>query len=527
MAVLALPSSEFGTRRSTQNLRTRKADPMSWSERTDLFLQAFEAWDGPDSGPIAGDPLGFPGYSEALNKARSESGLRESVVTGRGHLRNAAGGEDLPIAVIAFAYEFMSGSLGAAAGERVVRAFDRAMSERLPVIVVVRSGGARIQEGVIALIQMARIADAARRHGNAGLLQVAYLDSPTIGGVFASLVGMSDVIWAAPGATIGYAGPRIVELTTGLPLPPDAHNALTAWNAGNIDAIMNPEDIGPALGTLIRAGLDRPTSTTPSFESARTDATLAAARKRILVTGAIGEVESARDPKRASTGAWLAKLFPTSVGFSGSRGGGGVDEVIFAGIGITTAGTPVAFVALDGSQGDGRPRPAGLRASRRVMALGDRLGLPLLTIIDTPGVDPSDASERAGLPGEISRSLVSLSAYSHPTVSLIVGRADAAGALAFAATDRCFLLDGSYFTAISPEAAGALLERDATKGAQVAPLLKLTGPDLVDLGVIDAVLDAGDVTDALEHAFSTASPGDGRARLDSATRRWLSDTAAT
>jgi acetyl-CoA carboxylase carboxyl transferase subunit beta len=205
---------------------------------------------------------------------------------------------------------------------------------------------------------------------------------------------------------------------------------------------------------------------------------------------------------------------------SGDRAGG-VGGCVVTALGLTTAGAPVAAVALDRHQGTGRPDPAGYRTARRVVGLAARLGLPLLTVVDTPGADPSDRSERGGIAGEIARTFAAVSGHPHPTASLVVGEGGSGGALAFASTDRLLMLEGSIFSVIGPEGAAAILHRDAGKAAEVAPLLRLTAADLADLGIVDGVVSADDAVAAVEEALAHARPGDGRRRFDEATARWL------
>jgi acetyl-CoA carboxylase carboxyl transferase subunit beta len=419
---------------------------------------------------------------------------------------------------VACVFEFVGGSMGLAAGERVVRAYDRARDERLPVLVLACSGGARMQEGMLSLIQMARVADAATRHAGAGLMQVAYLWSPTTGGVYASFASLADVIWAEPGALLGFAGPRVVEVMTGERPDVDANHAEQAYEAGLVDAVLAPGDAARALATLLRAA-GGSAGPPPARHAPERHEPAPGTTER----DAWDVVQAARAPERASGHDWLVRLVPDAVEVRGDRAGGH-DDVVAAGIGTTATGTAVAFVTLDRHRGDGRPRPAGYRTARRVVALAARLGLPVLTVVDTPGADPSPPSEHAGIAGEIARMLAAMTSHPAPTASVVVGEGGSGGALAFAATDRCFMLPDSIFSVIAPEGAAAILERDAERAPQLARRLRLRARDMVELGVVDDVVDPDDVAAALDHALATATPGEGRARLDSATRAWLHPT---
>jgi acyl-CoA carboxylase subunit beta len=479
----------------------------------------FRAWDAALGGVTGGNPLDWDGYDDVLATARGRSGADESVVTGVGIVRAGRDAPGLPVAVVSSVFDFVGGSMGLATGERVVRAYDRARVERLPVLVIARSGGARMQEGMLALIQMARVADAARRHADAGLLQVAYLRSPTTGGVFASFASLADVVWAEPEALIGFAGPRVVEVVTGEAPPSDSHRAEGALDAGIVDAVLPPETARAQLGLLLAATRAPHRRTTP-------EAPPPAVGSCDHGRSPWEVVEQARAPDRPSGREWLARVVPARVELSGDRSGG-TDPVVVAGVGMTTAGTSTAFVAFDRHTADGRPRPAGYRTARRLLAIAARLGLPVVTFVDTPGADPSETSEHGGLAGEIARTLAALTAHPAPTVSVVVGEGGSGGALALAATDRLYMLDDAIFSVIAPEGAAAILERDAGQAPALAARLRLTAADTVELGVADGIVaDASDdaVRAIVEHALATANPGDGRARFDTATHAWLRST---
>jgi acyl-CoA carboxylase subunit beta len=187
-----------------------------------------EEW---DADLVSADPLGFPGYADQLARAAGQ----ESVVTGRtAHYASIEG-----------CFDVLGGSMGAVHGERVVRAYRRAVDARLPMVVLVSTGGARMQEGMVALVQMARTAAAARAHAAAGLLSLAVYRAPTTGGVFASYASLVDLRAAQPGATVGFAGPRVVEQTLGVRLPEGSHTAESAYDHGLVDALV-PADDQPA-----------------------------------------------------------------------------------------------------------------------------------------------------------------------------------------------------------------------------------------------------------------------------------------
>ncbi len=436
---------------------------------------------------LRGDnPLDWPDY-----KAPED----ESVVTGRTEHYAFAEGR----------FDVMGGSMGAVHGEKVVRAFRRAAEERLPMVILPASGGARMQEGMVSLIQMARTSSAATAHGRAGLISLAWMQSPTTGGVYASYASLADLRAAAPGATIGFAGPRVVEMTTGTRLPEGSHTAESALEQGLIDAVT-----GDGAGWIESALGLRDTKLAPRrfggvFGNTAID------------DSAWGNVQQARLPFRASGIDWAARLCSSWTELAGT------DPVVRAGL-ATLEGGRLVVLAMDRHAADGRPQPAGYRLAQRAIALAGRLSLPLLTLVDTPGADPSAYSEADGIAGEIARTFGAMAELPTTSVSVCVGEGGSGGALALAHADRLLIQEHAVFSVIAPEGAAAILERDASKAPELAARLKLTSADLLGLGIVDAVVpepDPAALRTAIVAALSSAGPGDRDKRVDAATARWI------
>ena len=452
------------------------------------FHPSIEEW---DHDLLAGDPLGFPGYDER-RRALAKSG--EAVRTGRTE----------HYAFIEGCFDVLGGTMGAAVGERVVRAYDRSRDLRLPIVVATRSGGARLQEGMIALAQLARTVSAASRHGRAGLLSLAVYGSPTTGGVYASYASLVDVRAAVEHAVIGFAGPRVAEGALGEPLPPGSHTAESAHAEGQVDALLPASAVADWIeAALGLAPQPLPTRPLPAWSDPGNE-------------GAWGEVLRARAVGRP-TGIDRAARLCTS--WTDLRG---PDAVVRAGL-ATVAGRRCVVVATDRYHRDGRPTPAGFRLAQRAVHLAGRLGLPVVTLVDTPGADPSSASEADGLAREIAQTLQALAECPTPVVSVCVGEGGSGGALALSYADRLLMSEHAVFSVIGPEAAAAILERDPTQGPKVAEWLGLTSAALLRLGVIDDVVDEGQ--DALDvsvaRALDTAVVGEREARFDRMTARWI------
>ncbi|MFI1293310.1 carboxyl transferase domain-containing protein [Streptomyces sp. NPDC020792] len=440
------------------------------------------------------DPLGFPGYSVPLSRDES---VRTALIS-------LDGAEAVWIDCDAAR---QTGTMGAVAGERIVRAFDRAAERRLPVAQTVATGGARLQEGMISLLQMARTSSAAARHAAAGLLTAAVLRSPTTGGVYASWASLADLRAAVPGATIGFGGPRVVAEVTGEFPPPTSHTAESAYRHGLVDALI-PESEGwawlaAAIGARPGASL-----TLPSGRPRRPDLSPVPSDPYELL-------RRSRSKDRPSGLEWASWLTDSWVELRGA------DPAVRAGI-ATIGGSRVVVVAMDRyaeTVRPGHPGPGAFRLAQRAVRLAGRLGLPVVTFVDTPGADPSPESEAAGLAGEIARTLLAMAELAPVSVSLCVGEGGSGGAIALAHTDRMLLLEGSVFSVIGPEAGATILYRDARRAPELTRALRMTPTELIRLGIVDSVVPESvpAVRTALLDALASAVPGDRDRRTDSVT----------
>jgi acetyl-CoA carboxylase alpha subunit len=466
-----------------------------------------------DTGLGSADPLGFPGYADKLDGLTSES-----VRTGLASI----GGQS--VVLIEGDFGVIGGSMGLVHGEKVVRAYDRAVERRLPVVMVTRSGGARMQEGMVALVQLSRVAAAARRHTNAGLLSVAVLRSPTTGGVLASYGSLTDLRVAEAGATIGFAGPRVSEAITGRPVGVSSHTAESALAAGLVDAVLDPDDVVRWVEAVLGVG-DLPLEVEEwggDIEAQPGDPT----------SGAWAEVAAARRHDRPS-GTQLASGLVTSwVELSPAT-----DPTLRTAL-ATVAGQRVVMVASDRHARTGRPGPDAYRLARRGIGMAGRLGLPVLTLIDMPGAEPGAEAENGGIASELARTFADMADLPSPSISVCVGEGGSGGALALAAADLLLVQEHSVFSVIGPEGAAVILERDASAAPRVAELLKLTSADLLELGIVDGVIadDPETLAEVVGRAVLSAVGGRGTGRdehdvivgrrltrFDDATVRWLSE----
>lgn len=434
---------------------------------------------------ISVDPLQFAdqrAYRARLIEARRRTGLREAVVVGQAKI----GG--LPVVVAVFDFEYLGGTMGSVVGEKITDAFERATRRRLPVVTVTASGGARMQEGMLSLVQMAKTAAARARHHAAGLAHISVLTHPTFGGVSASFAFLGDVLIAEPGAQIGFVGPRVIEATLGVQLPPDSHLAERLFAGGMVDLLLDRRRLRESLQYLVRH-LRR--QKTPRGEVERLPAAPRAANR---VPAAWDVVQTARHPQRPTALAYINRIVASFVELHGDRQFGD-DPSIIGGLGEIDGRTVVVIGQERGRWPDrpagehqGMPLPEGYREALRLMHLAAKFGLPLVTFIDTPGAYPGYEAERRGIAQALAQNLQAMALLPTPIVSVVIGEGGSGGALALAVADRVLMQEHAFYSVISPEAASAILYRDVTRAPEVAAALKLTAADLLRLGIIGGIV---------------------------------------
>ena len=442
---------------------------------------------GQDIQPI--DFLGFADeqpYSEKLLANQEKTGLRDAILIGRCRI----GGTETVLAVLDF--HFMGGSMGSVVGEQVKVAFEYARRHRLPVVTVVNSGGARMQEGIISLMQMPKTAAAVQRFHLSGLFYLSILTSPTTGGVFASFASLGDVILAEPKAIIGFAGPRVAEQVTGQKLPTGSHRAEMLLTAGQLDAIVARRDLPHTVATLLKAAR---TETTPHHSPAASAKDLSSIATHTPGNAAWEHVNLVRRPDRPTARDYIRYLSPHFLELCGDRCYGD-DPTVITGLGEMD-GQSVMFVGQERLRGTRenaqeetqvRPRPEGYRKAVRVMELAARFHCPLVTFVDTSGADPGDESERHGIAWSLAHCLSTMSSLPVPIVTIIIGEGASGGAVAFAVADHILMLENAIYEVIAPEGAATILYRDAEKATLVAEQLRLTALDCLQLGVVDAII---------------------------------------
>lgn len=436
-----------------------------------------------DAGIVSTDPLRFQDetvYRDRLRELRIETGESDALVTGIARL----GGTEIAIAALDFG--FLGGSMGVVVGEKLVRIAERARDRKLPLLTISASGGARMQEGMLSLLQMAKTTAAVQRLRDEGCPYISILTHPTTGGVFASFANLGDIMLAEPAALIGFAGPRVAEQVIGSKLPSGSHTAEFLLSHGMVDGIVPRQEQREYLARILAI------LRSPREGHAR--------RPRRFRRGPGGQeyaaweaVQRARAGDRLTSLDYINRMLDDFIELHGDRSSGD-DPAVIAGLG-SLHGLAVAIVALErGHEEDrdrrhgGRPYPEGYRKARRVMNLAERLGIPLVTLIDTPGAYPGIEAEERGLAAEIASSLARMSTLRTPIVSAIIGEGGSGGALALAVADQVLMFDGAIYSVIAPEGAAAILYRDAERAAEVSTKLKITARELKRLNIVDEII---------------------------------------
>lgn len=458
-----------------------------------------------DEDLCSADPLQFPSYRGQLDLLEGN----ESVRTGRTATHVFVNAN----------FSVLGGSMGVVHGERVVRAFDRATQWGMPVVIRSASGGARMQEGMLALIQMARTAAASERHCQAGNAQIAWLGDPTTGGVYASYASLAMVKASAAEAYLGFGGPRVLE-AFGEQVD-HSHSGHFALVHGLIDATIPTEDaeawIAERLGAL-PAG-DREPMLEVAFDQPH--------GRTLVVTP---KIESSPDPWEIVRAA-RAESHPTGIEVAQRAVARWSEhefsDPVFRCADAEVGGIAAVVLATDRRSGSGRPTPQSYRAAQRAMQRACERGVPFLSFVDMPGADPSAASENRGIAREIARTFANMMTMEVPTISVCVGEGGSGGALAIACGDQFACCDDAFFSVIAPEGAAAILDRDRNQAPARARDLRLAALDLHELGVADAVLPSAGVLTAEDIAqlLALAEVGQRRYRWDRASVQALRSTS--
>ena len=477
-----------------------------------------------DAGLESVDPLGFVDrmpYPERLEAAQASTGLRDAAVWGTA----AIGGIRVAICVMDFG--FMGGSMGSVVGEKVTRAAETALEARMPLVTVAASGGARMQEGTLALMQLAKTVGALGRLAEAGVPYISVMTDPTTGGVYASFAALGDINLSEPGALIGFAGARVAAGTISEELPEGFQRAEFLLEHGFIDRIVPRQRLRDDLALILRLVRPRPAPSETNGSGRAAVGQLPIGGATSLASVFVGadkvngngsapqpaersvrsalperqseddvwqRVQLARDPGRPHTRELVQAMGSEFVELHGDRLFRD-DPAIVAGL-ARVAGRAVVVVGHQkGSdttenirRNFGMPHPEGYRKAQRLFAMAERFGLPVITLIDTPGAFPGAASEERGVAEAIARSIMQMTTLRTPIVAVITGEGGSGGALAIAVGDTVLALENAVYSVISPEGCASILWRSSDAARTAAAAMRITAADQLALGVVEEVV---------------------------------------
>ena len=448
----------------------------------------FEEW---DKEMEFKNPLDFPGYDKKVAAAREKTGLNEAIVTGS----CAINGQKAVIGVCDA--RFIMSSMGQVMGEKIARAVERATKEKLPVIIFACSGGARMQEGIVSLIQMAKTSAALKRHHEAGQLYISVLTDPTTGGVTASFAMLGDIILAEPFALIGFAGPRVIEQTIGQKLPDGFQRSEFLLEHGFIDKIVPREEMKETLADILKLHNPR-TSQAFSVDNRTKGEAIGGKRKSFRLRknkrSAWDTVLLSRSSDRPVASDYIHELFDDFLEFAGDRyykddGAiiGGIAS--FHGIPVTVIGQEKGKNTKDNIKRNfGMPSPDGYRKALRLMKQAETFGRPIVCFVDTPGAFCGLEAEERGQGEAIARNLFEMADLTVPVLSIVIGEGGSGGALAMAVGNEVWMMENSIYSILSPEGFASILYKDSKKANDAARVMKITARDLMDLGLIERVI---------------------------------------
>lgn len=450
---------------------------------------SFENWFEEEK---TGNPLNFPEYEEKVAATQEKTGLSEGVTIGECTIY----GQKTVLGVIDA--RFMMGSMGHVVGEKITRAMEDATEKKLPVILFCCSGGARMQEGIVSLMQMAKTSAAVKRHSDAGLLYVPVLTDPTTGGVTASFAMLGDIILAEPKALIGFAGPRVIEQTIGQKLPEGFQRAEFQLEHGFVDAIVERDDLKMTLYRILK--MHEPRTGYANFDPLREDDNyeptelMKERNVKAKSMNAWDKVTAARQMKRLASVDYIDTIFDEFMEMHGDRYFRD-DPAIVGGFAYLD-GQPVTVIGVHKGKdlkdcayrNYGMPSPEGYRKAIRLMKQAEKFNRPIITFVNTSGAYPGKEAEENGQGEAIARNLYEMSGIKVPILCLMIGEGGSGGALALAVGNEVWMMENATYSILSPEGFASILWKDGKRAKEAAEVMKITAQDLKELQVVDDII---------------------------------------
>ena len=422
-------------------------------------------------------------YEDRINKAKENTDLNEAIIIGTCSI----GGIKVVLGVMES--KFMMGTLSVSVGETITSAFEYASVNKLPVILFCASGGARIQEGVFSLVQMAKVNAAIKRHSDKGLLYISCLTNPTMGGVTASFGLLGDINIAEKNSQIGFAGKSIIENLYNEILDSNFQTEQYNENNGMIDIIADRKDIRNILLDLLKMINDN----NKVVRIDNKDENKSKTNDDLLET-----LKNARDIDRFKGKDYLISIFDKYIELKGDRINSN-DTSILSGIGNIENKSFIFNIQNKGrtlkenrETNYGLTRPEGYRKALRISKIAEKFNIPIINIIDSAGADPSIYSEKNGQAIAIADCLYTFSDLKTIIISIVVGEGSSGGALALSVCDSIGMLQKSIYTVISPESYLKIMHKEEQVSNELLKSMRFTANDLFEDKIIDEVISESD-----------------------------------
>ncbi len=450
----------------------------------DIYWQRFELSTSTD------DPLEFEDirtYQDRLDEARSDTGTNDAISTADGKVNG------INTTICVMNGDFMMGSMGRAVGDAIVASIEHAIELKNPFVMVTCSGGARMQENILSLMQMARTTVAVNKIHQNGLPYIVILTDPTFGGVTASFAMLGDIHIAESGARIGFAGRRVIEQNIHEKLPSNFQTADYLYEHGMVDMVVPRSELRSALGKVLMVLTKQPHDAkvidikTPKFDAPKKS-------RDMGKTPEYDKVLMARNENRPHFLDYVAGIVDDWSYLAGDRCFG-EDAAMGTGIGYWY-GIPAVIIGQEKGRTIetrqqhrfGMSNPEGYRKVQRMMRLAEKFDLPLISLFDTAGAFAGGAAEERGQSQAVAATIAMGLKMQAPYVAVNVGEGGSGGAIAIGTGDRVMMLENAIYSVIAPESCASILWKDNKYKTQAATALKLTARDMATFNVIDKII---------------------------------------
>ena len=467
--------------------RCGRAFIMNPKQRFDLLFDD-RTWEKIPLPTMPDDPLDFCDrmpYTERLNEARTDTGYNDAVTTADGTI----GG--IPTTICILNGEFMMGSMGRVAGEAIVASAEHAIKTRRPMIMVACSGGARMQENILSLMQMARTTVAVNKLHDAKIPYIVLLTDPTYGGVTASFAMLGDINIAESGARIGFAGRRVIEQNIREKLPVNFQTADYLYEHGMVDMVVPRAELQSRLGKILAVLTKQPHAPHEIIATTPNDG---ADGKKVRGMGenpAYDKVLLARNENRPHFLDYINGIVDDWTYLAGDRLFA-EDAAMCGGIGFWNGFPAVVLGQEKGRTIEtrqfhrfGMPK---YRKAARLMRLAEKFELPVISLFDTAGAFAGGAAEERGQSQAVASSIQTGLSIKTPYIAVNVGEGGSGGAIAIGTGDRVLMLENAIYSVIAPESCASILWKDNKYKATAAAAMKLTASDMAELHVIDKII---------------------------------------